>query len=699
MSQRNHTYKRLEALFSGTQPAAPDSPLPAGSKAPVKARRSRAQMREAVPWGEVSGTKPEAAMGADSASVPPAEAAPAAGWEDFLDGIDRRERIGFAYDQEQVISLEGATRPLPEHALRVPLTVSGTTIGTLQAVGGEQDLTAQQTEIVNAAADQLAQHIEGLRLLAQAQKYRTEAEQAVRRLTHKGWQTYQQAREEMAGGFVFDLNRVQPLDGSSIDGRGKVATRSLRVRNFPIGELAVDAGAVSEGTEEILDAVASQLSGHLENLRLLEQNEKRTHELEIVAELSATASTVLDPDRLLQAIVDLAKDRFDIYHVHIYLADESQRTLPLAAGAGEVGRRMTAEKHGIAMNAEKSLVARTYRERRALIVNDVAAEPDFLPNRHLPATRSEMAVPLIVGETVLGVFDVQSDKVNGFSEEDANIYTTLASQVAVALQNARLYVEQAETVTQLRELDRLKTSFLANMSHELRTPLNSILGFTDVMLEGIDGTLTENMNNDLRLIQRNGQHLLHLINDVLDMAKISAGKMNLTLERFKIQDLLDEVLNISSPLAAEKNLVLAVDANSDRKAEITADRTRIRQVMLNLVGNAVKFTEKGGVRIRTEQKAENVLISVSDTGIGIPEDKLDLVFQEFTQVDTSATRKAGGTGLGLPISQSLVRMHGGRLWVESSGVEGDGATFYVELPVEAKIVEPAEAEAAEHGKA
>jgi signal transduction histidine kinase len=332
-------------------------------------------------------------------------------------------------------------------------------------------------------------------------------------------------------------------------------------------------------------------------------------------------------------------------------------------------------------------------------VNDVAAEPDFLPNRHLPATRSEMAVPLIVGETVLGVFDVQSDKVNGFSEEDANIYTTLASQVAVALQNARLYVEQAETVTQLRELDRLKTSFLANMSHELRTPLNSILGFTDVMLEGIDGTLTENMNNDLRLIQRNGQHLLHLINDVLDMAKISAGKMNLTLERFKIQDLLDEVLNISSPLAAEKNLVLAVDANSDRKAEITADRTRIRQVMLNLVGNAVKFTEKGGVRIRTEQKAENVLISVSDTGIGIPEDKLDLVFQEFTQVDTSATRKAGGTGLGLPISQNLVRMHGGRLWVESSGVEGDGTTFYVELPVEAKIVEPAEAEAAEHGKA
>jgi signal transduction histidine kinase len=347
-------------------------------------------------------------------------------------------------------------------------------------------------------------------------------------------------------------------------------------------------------------------------------------------------------------------------------------------------------------------VARARRERRALIVNNVRGEPDFLPNPDLPATRSEMAVPMIVGERVLGVFDVQSDRIDGFSEEDANIYSTLASQVAVALQNARLYMEQAETVAQLRELDRLKTSFLANMSHELRTPLNSILGFTDVMLEGIDGELTETMDNDLHLIQRNGQHLLHLINDVLDMAKISAGKMNLSLERFKVQDLLDEVLDISSSLAAEKKLLLAVEKDSDRMVEISADRTRVRQVMLNLVGNAVKFTDRGGVNIRTETKGGKVLIRVSDTGMGIPKEKLGLVFQEFTQVDTSATRKVGGTGLGLPISQSLVKMHGGRLWAESSGVPGEGAAFFVELPLEARIVETvetAEDEAAGHGKA
>jgi len=371
----------------------------------------------------------------------------------------------------------------------------------------------------------------------------------------------------------------------------------------------------------------------------------------------------------------------------------------LAAGAGEVGRSMVAKEHAIPMRAEKSLVARARRERRPLIANDVRREADFLPNPQLPATRSEMAVPLIVGEKVLGVFDVQSDRVAGFSEEDANIYSTLAAQVAVALQNARLYMEQSETVARLRELDRLKTSFLANMSHELRTPLNSILGFTDVMLEGIDGPLTETMNNDLRLIQRNGQHLLHLINDVLDMAKISAGKMNLTLERFNIKDLLDEVLDISSALATEKKLSLTIEKDSEKKAEITADRTRIRQVMLNLVGNAVKFTEKGGIKIRAEQKGEKILIRVSDTGIGIPKDQLDLVFQEFTQVDTSATRKAGGTGLGLPISRSLVQMHGGRLWAESSGVVGKGTIFYVELPLEATIVEPTGVEATGYGKA
>jgi signal transduction histidine kinase len=301
-----------------------------------------------------------------------------------------------------------------------------------------------------------------------------------------------------------------------------------------------------------------------------------------------------------------------------------------------------------------------------------------------------MAVPMIVGDELLGVFDVQSIRKNNFLKEDADIYTTLAAQVGVALQNARLYVEQAATVSQLRELDRLKSSFLANMSHELRTPLNSILGFADVMREGLDGPLTEYMENDLGLIYKNGQHLLHLINDVLDMAKIEAGRMNLQPETFRLEELIEEVASLTSTFASEKALSLFVEDGSDREVEIYADRTRIRQVMINLVNNAIKFTDKGKIAINAQRKDDHVLITVRDTGIGIPPDKLEAVFQEFIQVDTSTTRKVGGTGLGLPISRKLVEMHGGRLWAESTGVNGEGSTFLVNLPLVAVMddIEP-----------
>jgi len=420
---------------------------------------------------------------------------------------------------------------------------------------------------------------------------------------------------------------------------------------------------------------------------------KRAAELQTVAKVSTTTATTLEPDRLLQAVVDLTKEQFGLYHAHIYLVNESWNTLLLAAGAGEVGRAMVADNWSIPLNHPSSIVASAAQNKKFIIANDVYRDKDssFLSNRLLPNTRSEMAVPMIVGEKVLGVFDVQSDVADHFTEEDANIYTTLAAQVAIALQNARLYVEQAATVNQLRELDKLKSSFLANMSHELRTPLNSILGFADVMLEGIDGKLTDYMDNDLRLIQKNGQHLLHLINDVLDMAKIESGRMNLNPEKFKIHEIFDEVTSITSTLANEKNLPLLIDGDSDKEVEIFADRTRLRQVMINLVNNAIKFTEAGKITLHViPEEGARVIISVKDTGIAIPPEKLEVVFQEFTQVDSSATRKVGGTGLGLPISRRLVELHGGRLWAESTGVEGEGSTFYVELPLEARIIEVVE---------
>jgi signal transduction histidine kinase len=287
---------------------------------------------------------------------------------------------------------------------------------------------------------------------------------------------------------------------------------------------------------------------------------------------------------------------------------------------------------------------------------------------------------------VLGVFDVQHDQAHAFTDEDVRIQTTLATQVAVALQNANLYAEQAATVVRLRELDQLKSTFLANMSHELRTPLNSILGFTDVMLEGLDGPLTGRMDNDLKVIQKNGRHLLELINDVLDMAKIEAGKMNLSLERFDLNEVLEEVLELTGPLAREKALELCIEPGAADGLYLEADRVRLRQVMINLVGNAIKFTEIGGITLRAAQSGGHLRLAIRDTGLGIPPDKLDTIFEAFNQGDASTTRRAGGTGLGLPISRRLIELHGGRLWAESAGVPGPqgGSTFFIELPVEAQ---------------
>jgi len=280
---------------------------------------------------------------------------------------------------------------------------------------------------------------------------------------------------------------------------------------------------------------------------------------------------------------------------------------------------------------------------------------------------------------------------NNPSPEAAGLMAEIATQASVHLETLRLNEELRRRAFELQELDRLKSSFLANMSHELRTPLNSILGFSDVMLEGIDGPLTEYMENDLRLIQKNGQHLLHLINDVLDMAKIESGRMNLHPEKVKLSDVFTEVINITSSLAGEKGLDVFIESTSNTDLEIYVDVTRLRQVMINLVNNSIKFTEKGFVSIRAEEMPDDqIMISVRDTGIGIPPDHLESIFQEFSQVDTSTTRKVGGTGLGLPISRRLVEMQGGRMWAESSNVPGEGSTFYVILPREAKISEPIE---------
>ena len=342
---------------------------------------------------------------------------------------------------------------------------------------------------------------------------------------------------------------------------------------------------------------------------------------------------------------------------------------------------MVSEGETIDLDLGISVAARAAKTRAGVVVNDVRQDEDFVPTRFFRMRMSEMAVPMIVGDLLVGVFDVLASVTNRFSEEDMRTYNTLASQVAVALRNAELYAEQMATVVRLRELDHLKSSFLANMSHELRTPLNSILGFSQVILEGLDGPLTPDMSNDLSLIDKNGQHLLNLINEVLDMAKIEAGRLSLSPEPVNLRSLIEDVVDSSASLIREKTLYLQIDRPEQADITLMLDYTRMRQVFINLIGNASKFTEMGGLTINFEQQANKFAIHFKDTGIGIPPNKLDMIFEQFSQVDTSTTRKASGTGLGLPISRRLVELHGGRLWANSTGIPGEGSVFTVELPI------------------
>lgn len=402
-------------------------------------------------------------------------------------------------------------------------------------------------------------------------------------------------------------------------------------------------------------------------------------ELATVANVSTTTSRMLDPEKLLQSVVDLTKERFGVYHAHIYVV-ENANALVLQSGAGDVGRTMVENGHSIPMDAQVSLVARAAREHRAIIVNDVRNEEGFLANPMLPETHSEMAVPMIVGETVLGVFDVQSKFANGFTEQDANIYTTLASQVAVALQNARLFTEINATAERLREIDKMKSEFLANMSHELRTPLNSVIGYAEILLTGIDGELDDEKRDDVQAIYDNAQHLLTLINDVLDLAKIEAGRLVLKKEIVDIKSLVENVKNNNYGLI--HTLKKSVEIMTTFVSEIPttyADPVRISQVLNNLVSNAVKFSEEGTIRIEAQCEDEWIIIDVEDQGIGISQNDLDRIFERFSQVDGSTTRRVEGTGLGLPITYHLVEMHGGSLHVESE--LGKGSKFTVRLPV------------------
>ncbi|TEU14370.1 MAG: GAF domain-containing protein [Anaerolineales bacterium] len=302
-------------------------------------------------------------------------------------------------------------------------------------------------------------------------------------------------------------------------------------------------------------------------------------------------------------------------------------------------------------------------------------------------TQPALAVPLKVRGQVIGALDFyETDQARDWSAEDIAMVEAVANQVALAIENARAYEELQKTAEQLKEMDRLKTQFLANMSHELRTPLNSIIGFSRVILKGIDGPINEQQRDDLTSIYNNGQHLLGMINDILDISKIEAGKMELIFEPVDVQQIISGVMSTAIALVRDKPIELEQEVAPNLPI-VRADGTRLRQVILNLLSNAAKFTEEGQITLRAWADEEQITISVEDTGIGILPEHQATIFEEFRQVDASTTRRTGGTGLGLAISRHFVEMQGGRLWVESEPGVGSTFTFTLSIAGPAPVAE------------
>lgn len=670
---------------------------------------------------------------------------------------------------------------------------------------------------------------------------------------------------------------------AKIDDNSRLGCRTLDVASFVVVPLQAQGRAIgsvmlassqprvhAEREIRIYQALADQAAVQLENKRLFEQAEFRTRQLSASAEVARDATSILNLDELFPRIVNLIRDAFSYDHAQIFMLDDDNERAVLRAATGEAGRQLLSIGHNLKVGSH-SVVGRTCLNAEPFMVNDTSeADVVHRPNPYLPETRAELAIPLIVKGQVRGVIDVQSNQPRAFSNEDVQILTTLADQIAVAIDNAQLFeisqqraadmtllfdvtstaaaatslAETLETVItllvrqlrgqeaamfiydptdnalhsqvvviaeqtgqgveyrflddvnfvipygsgivgsiaqnhqpyivndfeqepryigsqtktrsgiyvplvsgsnvlgvmaiegsrpgqfneddmrllqtlstsltaiiknlqlldelqlaidRLREVDQLKTNFLAAMSHELRTPLNSIIGFSRVILKGIDGPITDMQRQDIQTIHDSGKHLLGLVNDILDQAKIEAGKMELVREYFDVKAIVKGVMASAMGFTKEKPVQLFTNIEEDLPQGF-GDEFRTRQIILNLVSNAAKFTSEGSVTTNTyvstdeETGQKFITISVTDTGIGIAKENIARIFESFQQVDNTTTRTVEGTGLGLPLARSLAELQGGKIWVESE--PGMGSTFFVTIPTSPQATDTLELEAA-----
>jgi len=486
-----------------------------------------------------------------------------------------------------------------------------------------------------------------------------------------------------------DAEYAQPL-GHALRARSALGVPMLR-EGRPIGAIAIgrkEARPFSDNEIELLKTFADQAVIAVENVRLFKELQARTAELTqsvekltALGEVSQALSSTLDLDAVLTTIVNRAVHLSGADGGQIFEYDEvAEEFQPRASN--EVEEVVAATQHTRLRKGEGA-VGRMAVTREAVQIPDIALEGAYESRARGALLRSGrhalLAVPLLSEERIVGGLVISRNAAGAFPVEVVELLQTFATQSALAIQNARLFREIEDKSRQLEAASRHKSEFLANMSHELRTPLNAVIGFSEVLLQRMFGALNDKQDEYLKDIYASGQHLLSLINDILDLSKIEAGRMELAPAPFHLPSALENAVTLVRERAARHGIALHLDLDP-RLDQLRGDERKIKQVLLNLLSNAVKFTPEGGqISLKASRRDGAVEVAVTDTGIGIAPEDQAAIFEEFRQVGSDDARKQEGTGLGLTLAKKFVELHGGRIWVESE--VGRGSTFTFTLPV------------------
>ena len=472
----------------------------------------------------------------------------------------------------------------------------------------------------------------------------------------------------------------------------------------PIRTLQEGAQRIGEGeldqkidirTGDELEALADQFNRMTAQLResyagLEKKVEDRTREInEALRQQTATAEVLkaisrstLDLEAVLQILIDNATRLCNAVNGVILRPNADGGFVPTVAHGYAPDSEVVAEMHrNPLLPGPGSGTGRALIEKRAVHIRDVMEEPGYVrkDTARLGHFRTLLAVPMLRGDEPIGVIAMtRADKVEPFTDKQIELVTTFADQAVIAIENVRLFNEIQEKSRQLEIAGKHKSEFLANMSHELRTPLNAIIGFSEVLVEKMFGELNAKQEDYLKDIHSSGKHLLSLINDILDLSKIEAGRMDLEPSSFDVPNALANALTLIRERALRHGIALDLQVDP-QMGEIHADERKFKQILLNLLSNAVKFTPDGGkVEVSAKKGGATLEVAVRDTGIGIAPEDQQAVFEEFRQVGRHYTNKNEGTGLGLALTKRFVELHGGRLWLESE--PGKGSTFTFTLP-------------------